>query len=107
MGLQQFLPLTQSLWFLQPEVVGTYLPGTGTLGWGTWCGAETPHSQDILSEFLFTTCECGTSLFCICVPPTSLDECGLFNFIVVRLPFNLISDVSEPWLFYILAVILM
>ena len=21
-------------WFLQPEVMGTYLPGTGTLGWG-------------------------------------------------------------------------
>ena len=25
-------------WFLQPEVVGTYLPGTGTLGWGAWYG---------------------------------------------------------------------
>ena len=25
-------------WFLQPEVVGTYLPGTGTLGWGPGVG---------------------------------------------------------------------
>ena len=24
--------------FSQPEVVGTYLPGTGILGWGDWCG---------------------------------------------------------------------
>ena len=32
LGLQKFFPLTQSL--LEPEVVGTYLPGTGTLGWG-------------------------------------------------------------------------
>ena len=31
-------------WFLQPEVVGTYLPGTGTLGWGAWYGAGTPCS---------------------------------------------------------------
>ena len=40
-------------------------------------------------------------------PPTSLDVCGFFNSIVVRLPFNSISDGSELWLFYILAVILM
>ena len=25
-------------WFLQPEVMGTYLPGTGTLGWGPGVG---------------------------------------------------------------------
>ena len=29
-------------WFSQPEVMGTYLPGTGTLGWGSLCGAGTP-----------------------------------------------------------------
>ena len=23
-------------WFLQPEVMRTHIPGTGTLGWGTW-----------------------------------------------------------------------
>ena len=26
-------------WFLKPEVMGTSLPGTETLGWGAWCGA--------------------------------------------------------------------
>ena len=35
---------------------------------------------------------CRASPFCICTPPTSLDGCGFFNFIVVRLPYNLISD---------------
>ena len=39
------------LLFLQPEVVGTYLPGTGPWAGGTWCGARTPHSQDIPSTF--------------------------------------------------------
>ena len=94
LGLQQFLPLTLYMVIGQPEVVRTYILGTETLDWGAWCEAGTLCSQDIPPEFLFTTCECGTSLFCICVPPTSLDECGLFNFIVVRLPFNLISDSS-------------
>ena len=28
-------------WFLQPEVIETSFPGTETLGWGSWCGAET------------------------------------------------------------------
>ena len=31
-------------WFLQPEVMGTYLPGTGTLGWRARCGAGTPYT---------------------------------------------------------------
>ena len=40
LGLQKFLWLSPC-WFLQPEVMGTYLPGTGILGWGTWCGRGT------------------------------------------------------------------
>ena len=52
----------------------------------------------------FYPCGCGTSTFHFCAPPTSLDECGFFNSVVVRLPFSLIS---ERWLFYILVVILM
>ena len=52
---------------------------------------------------------CGISLFHICSPPTTLDGCGFFNSILVRLlsDFNLIYDHSEWWLFYILVVILM
>ena len=40
MGLHKFLPLPQSLLLLQPEVVETYFPGTGTLGWGPDMGLE-------------------------------------------------------------------
>ena len=40
---QVLLPLQPPL-VLQPEVMETYLPGTGTVGWRTWCRAGTPHS---------------------------------------------------------------
>ena len=87
--------------------MGNYLPGSGTLGWLAWCGAGTPHSWDILPEFLSTTCACETILFPVTAPPTSLDVCGFFNSVVVGLSFSLISDGSKWWLFYILVVILM
>ena len=87
--------------------MGTYVPGTETLRWGAWCGTGTPHSQDIHPKFLSTTCGCGNSPFCISTPPTSLHGCGFFNFVVVWLPFNSISDGSEWWLFCSLVVILM
>ena len=32
-------------WFLQPEDMGTSLPGTGTLGWRAWCGDATLAPQ--------------------------------------------------------------
>ena len=92
---------------LQPDVMETYLPGTGTLGSGCWCGAGTPRSQDIPPEFLSTTHGCRTSPFHNSAPPTSLNECDFFNFVVVRLPFNPISDSSKWWLFYISVVNLM
>ena len=87
-------------------MVGTYLPATGTLGWGAWYGFGTPHSWDIPPEFLSATCGCGASPSHIFAPSTSLDGCGFFNSKVIRIPFNSISDGSE-WLFYILVVILM
>ena len=40
----QFLPQHNPHWFLQPEVMGTHLPRSGTLGWVVWCGAGIPHS---------------------------------------------------------------
>ena len=43
-GSSSFFHGLNPCWFLQPEVVGTYLPGTGTLSPGAWCGAGTPHS---------------------------------------------------------------
>ena len=75
-------------------------------GSGTWCGSGNSHSRDILPELLFT-CEWKAIPFHVCTPPTTLDRCGFFNSIVVRLPFTSISDGSEWWLFYILVVILM
>ena len=94
--------------FLQAEVTGSYLPGTGTLGRRALCGSGTPRSCDIPLEFLSTTCAYGTSPFLICAPPSyPSDGCGFFNSIIFKLAFNSIPDGSEWWLFYILAVILM
>ena len=38
-------------WFLQPEVMGSELPGTGTLGWVAWSGAGIPCSRGIFPYF--------------------------------------------------------
>ena len=38
-------------WFLQPEIVGTYLLGTGTLGWGPGVGLECLASEISLLNF--------------------------------------------------------
>ena len=102
-----FFYLLNPRWFLQPEIMGIYLPATGTLDWGAWCWAGTPRSQHIPPKFLFTTHGCGASSFHNSTPSAHLDGCGFFNFIVVRLPFNTVSDSSEWWLFYNLTVIFM
>ena len=50
-GSRSFFHPLNPCWFLQLEVVGTYLSGTGTLGWGLWCGAGTPCSQESPPKF--------------------------------------------------------
>ena len=105
-GSRSFFHWFNPCWFLQSEVVGTYFPGTGTLGWGAWCGSGTPRSQGTLPEFLSTSHWCGTSPFFTSTLPTNLGWCCFFNSVVVRLPFNLISVSSEQRLFYIFVVIL-
>ena len=102
-----FFHQLQLYWFLQLEVVRTYLPGTRTLSWSSRYGAWTPGSQDIPPEFVSTTSVSGTSLFSVCTPPASLNRCNFFNSIVVRLLFNSISDASEWCLTYTLVLILM
>ena len=37
-GSKSFVHQLNPRWVWQPEVVGTYLPGTGTLGWGPGVG---------------------------------------------------------------------
>ena len=110
--LSSFFHQLNPHWFLRPDVTEIYL--TGTPGRETWCWTGTPDSRDSPPEFLPTTRGCGTSPFRIFAPlssmdgsPASLDGCGFFNSIVVRFPFNLISDGAEWWLFYSLVVILM
>ena len=48
-----------------------------------------------LMNFYPPCMDVGRSPFLVSAPSTSLDGCGFFNFVVVRLSFNSISDGSE------------
>ena len=104
---RSFIHQLNCRWFLQPDVMGTHLPGIGTLGCGVWCEAGTPCSQDIPPSFLSTIRGCRNNPFHVSAPPTSLDGCGFFNSVVVRPPVNLIADDRKWWLFHSLVVTLM
>lgn len=53
--LQLSVSLSHSLcWFSQPEVMGTSLPGTGTLGWGAWLGTGISCSTVQISLLIFS-----------------------------------------------------
>ena len=67
-GSRIFFHQLYPCWVLQPEVVGTYLTGTGVLGWRAWCKSGTPPSQDIPPEFLSTTLwVTGHLVPCLCL----------------------------------------
>ena len=100
LGFQKFLPLTQSLLGFAANSGGDLSSWHWNPGLGGLCGTGTAHLRDIPPKLLSTTRRCGTSPFCICTPPTSLDGCGFFNSVIVRLLFNSISDGSERWLLY-------
>ena len=95
LGLQKFLPLSQSPLVFAARSYRDFPSWHWNLGLGGLLWGWTPCSQDIPPEFLSTTCGCGTSSFHISAVPTSLDGCGFFKSIGVRLPFNSISDCSE------------
>ena len=101
LGIQKFLLLIQSPLIFAAWSFGNSLSCHWNPEMGGCCAAETPCSQNIPPEFSSTSHGWGTSLLCLCLPPTSLCRCGFFNSVVVRLPVDLISDGSEWWLFYI------
>ena len=76
--------------FLQPEVMGTYLPDAEILGYAVWPGAGITGSQGIPPDFYLPHVSVGLPIlhFYISVPPTHLDECDFFNSLVVRLPYS-------------------
>ena len=84
-----FFYLLNPLWCLQAEVVGTYF-----LALKSQAGGLGLFAPEIPLPNLYTH-GYWTNLFHICTPPTSLDRCGFFNSVVVRLPFRVISDVPE------------
>ena len=95
LGLQKFIPLTQSPLVFASRVVGTYLPGSGILGWGVWCEAGAPRCQDIPPKFLCITCEWESSLFRVWpLLPVSMN--------VVSLILSL-SDFHSTWFLMVLS----
>ena len=86
----QFLLPPQPPWFLQPEVMDTYLPGTGTLGWVVWCGSGITCSRDISLFYIQYMWAWDHQFVSSClhpsIPLTQLDDCDFFNSCVVRLP---------------------
>ena len=99
-----FLAAQPPLFFFQPEVMKTYLSGTGTLSWWSCMGPGSLTPEVSLPIFI-TTHRCGmarcTSL-CLCtsvplhlslhllipIPPICLNECDFFNSLVVGFPYS-------------------
>ena len=75
--------------------MGTYVTGTGTLGWWPVVGLGLLAPEISLPKFCPPHLDVAPVLSPACTPPTSLDAFGFFNSVDVRLPFNLISDGSE------------
>ena len=88
-------PLTISLH--PPCRMGCAGAGSGALMW----------SVAVQRVHRFWVSQVVQAKVCIIAPPTSLDGCDFFNSVVVRLPFNSISDSSKWWLLHILVVNLM
>ena len=80
-------------WFSQPEVLGTYLPGTGTLSWVVWCGAGIPHFQYIHPDF-YPQNTMPVLCLNISAPATCLDECDFCNSLVSDFHTAQLSDDS-------------
>ena len=60
-------------WFLQPEIIGTYLSSARTLGWAVWSGAGIALSQGIPPDFYPPYMNVGLSI--LPLPPTATSLC--------------------------------
>ena len=120
-------------WFLQPDIMGIYLPGSGTLDCVVWPGAgialprylprclattgergnahPTSHSTSATSP-RHTTSTHPTGVYVpLCLsphlhPPTHLDECDFFKSLGSDIHTAQFSDGSGCYLFWGLVVIL-
>ena len=99
-------------WFLQPEVMGTYLPGSGTLGCMVWSGSGITCSQGIPPNLYPALVSVGLPVpltlwvtprlhvLRISASPTHLDEYDFFKSLVVCLPFS--SIFWRIWVIFVL-----
>lgn len=68
-SLNALQALSEGHGFSQLKIVRTSLPGTGTLCWGTWCRAGSPHfflgvsAASVFPLILICTCGCEISQF--------------------------------------------
>ena len=107
--------------FLQPEAMGTYLLGAGTLGWVVWTGAGISPSEVFLLLFptirgygtswscLYTSLHhsvspCLSIPLCISSSPTGLDECGFFKTLVIGLSDS--SILCQFWVKFVCSLVL-
>ena len=104
--LQKFLPLTISAVFYRQKLWELIFLGLELWARGPVVGLGLLAPKISLLNFYPPHVDVGQAQ---CASPslTSVDGCGFFSSIVVGLPLNLFSDISERWLFYILVVILM
>ena len=78
-----FFCCPNSHWFLQPEVMGVYLPSAGTLGWVVWPRARIAHSLGIPPNIYLTHVNVVPSIplpqpFCATLPLCLISLTPLF-----------------------------
>ena len=69
-----FFSCHNSHWFLQPEVMGSYLPGTGNLGCMFWFGAAISCSQGTLPDFYLPQVGVWLPILHLCASVTHVSE---------------------------------
>ena len=77
---------------MQPEVMGTYLPGAGTLGWVVWPGSGIARSLGVPPNFYPLHMNVGLPVphlsRALPLLPVWMSECDFFKSLVVILPYS-------------------